>query len=101
VLAPDVVAIGDGGGVVNAGSRPVFGASKVARFFVSLFRWRPSTSSMDPVLVNGDAGVLLRGTLDDGSRLLAVIGFAVADGQITGIYSQLNPAKLGSLADDG
>jgi RNA polymerase sigma-70 factor (ECF subfamily) len=73
----------------------------VARFFVSLFRRRPSTSSMDPVLVNGDAGVLLRGTFDDGSRLLAVIGFAVADGQITGIYSQLNPAKLGSLADGG
>jgi RNA polymerase sigma-70 factor (ECF subfamily) len=101
VLAPDVVAIGDGGGVVNAGSRPVFGADKVARFIVGLFRRRPPTFSIDPVLVNGDAGALLRGTYDDGSRLLAVIGVAVADGRITAIYNQLNPAKLGSLADGG
>ena len=97
VLAPDVVAIGDGGGVVNAGRKPVFGADKVARFYVGLFR-RPVTYSMDPVLVNGAVGLLLRGAYADGRQLLAVLGFAISDGRITGIYNQLNPAKLGSIA---
>jgi len=95
VLAPDVVAIGDGGGVVSAATRPVVGADKVARFYAGLFRRRPAALSLDPVLVNGDAGLLLRGTYDDGRQVVAVLGFAVADDRITGIYNQLNPAKLG------
>jgi RNA polymerase sigma-70 factor (ECF subfamily) len=102
VLAPDVVAIGDGGGVVNAGPNPVFGADKVARFYAGIFRLRrPARYDIAPVLVNGDAGWLLRGTYDDGRALLSVMGFAVADGRITAIYNQLNPAKLASVADLG
>jgi len=99
VLAPDVVAIGDGGGVVNAGRKPVFGADKVARLYAGLFRRQPVPYSIDPVLVNGAAGLLLRGSYADGRQLLAVLGFAIADGRITGIYNQVNPAKLGSIAD--
>jgi RNA polymerase sigma-70 factor, ECF subfamily len=99
VLAPDVVTISDGGGVVSAGRRAVVGPDKVARFYLGIFRKRPPAYTIDPVLVNGDAGLLLRGRYDDGRRLLSVLSFAVADGRITGIYSQLNPAKLGSLAD--
>jgi RNA polymerase sigma-70 factor (ECF subfamily) len=96
------VAIGDGGGVVNAGPNPVFGADKVARFYAGIFRLRrPARYDIDPVLVNGDAGWLLRGTYDDGRALLSVMGFAVADGRITAIYNQLNPAKLASVADLG
>jgi RNA polymerase sigma-70 factor (ECF subfamily) len=30
----------------------------------------------------------------------SVVGVAVADGRITAIYNQLNPAKLGSVFDD-
>ncbi|MET8153955.1 RNA polymerase sigma factor SigJ [Actinoplanes sp. NPDC049668] len=102
VLAPEVVAIGDGGGVVNAGRRPVLGADRVARFFVgTLDRFaRAGVDVMiEPVLVNGDAGVLLRGDYPDGRRLFAVLGVAVADGRITAIYNQLNPDKLGSVDD--
>jgi RNA polymerase sigma-70 factor, ECF subfamily len=97
VLAPDVVAIADGGGAVNAGRNPVVGADRVARLYAGIFtRRRPATYSMEPVLVNGDAGVLLRGTYADGRQLLSVLAVAVADGRITGIYNQLNPAKLGA-----
>lgn len=101
VLAPEVVAVGDGGGVVNAGPNPIFGADKVARFYAGIFRKRPAGYTVDPVLVNGDAGWLLRGTYDDGRALLSVMGFAVAGGRITAIYNQLNPAKLGSVGDLG
>jgi RNA polymerase sigma-70 factor (ECF subfamily) len=104
VLAPDVVAIGDGGGVVSAGTRPVFGTDKVARFYAGIFRGRHLDTqhvTIDPVLVNGDVGVLIRGFYNDGRPLLSVVGLAVADGLITAIYNQLNPGKLTSLDDIG
>ena len=100
VLAPDVVAIGDGGGVVNAGPKPVLGADKVARFYAGIFSRRSrelTRVTVDPILVNGDAGVLIRGDYRDGGELLSVLALAVADGRVTAIYNQLNPAKLRSL----
>jgi RNA polymerase sigma-70 factor (ECF subfamily) len=102
VLAPDVVAIGDGGGVVSAGSRAVRGAAKVARLYAGIFRGRVVDTrdvTITPVLVNGALGVLARGTYLDGRELLSVVGLAIADGRITAIYHQLNPAKLRSLDD--
>ena len=104
VLAPDVVAIGDGGGVVNAGRNAIFGPDKVARFYAGVFGYRARGLrhvTVDEVLVNGDAGVLLRGDYPDGRRLLSLLAVAVADGRITALYNQLNPAKLGSLDDRG
>jgi RNA polymerase sigma-70 factor, ECF subfamily len=97
VLAPDVVAVGDGGGVVSAGTRPVFGAEKVARLYAGIMRRGAADTHdvrIEPVLVNGDLGLLVRGFYNDGRPLLSVIGLAVADGRITAIYNQLNPAKL-------
>jgi RNA polymerase sigma-70 factor (ECF subfamily) len=102
VLAPEVVAIGDGGGVVRAGRRPVFGPDRVARFYVGILaRLAENTRgiTMQRVLVNGDAGMLLRGDYLNGRRLLSVLSVAVADGRITAIYNQVNPAKLGSVND--
>ena len=102
VLAPDVVAISDGGGVVSAGRNPVVGLDRVARFFAGLFKLRARDThgiTIEPVLVNGDAGVLIRGDYNDGGRLAAVVTVAVSDGRITAVYNQLNPAKLGSLDD--
>jgi len=102
VLAPDVVAIGDGGGVVNAGLNPVFGMDKVARFYAGILGRRAHEAhgvTVQPVLVNGAAGVLVRGEYHDGRPLLFVLTVAVDDGRITAVYNQLNPAKLRSLDD--
>jgi RNA polymerase sigma-70 factor (ECF subfamily) len=98
VLAPDVVAIGDGGGVVPAGTRKVFGADKVARFYVGLLH-KAETMAVEPVLVNGDLGLVVRATYRNGRSLVSVLNLAVADGRITAIYNQLNPAKLRSVQD--
>ena len=102
VLAPDVVAVGDGGGVVPAGTRVVTGADRVARFYAGILQ-RQATGGLtaEPVLVNGDLGLVLRGTFRNGRPLLSVLALAVADGRITAVYNQLNPAKLGSVHDDG
>jgi RNA polymerase sigma-70 factor (ECF subfamily) len=95
VLAPDVVAIGDGGGLVpGAGTRPVVGPDKVARLYVGILGGRIGTVTVEPVVVSGAAAVLVRGTFADGRPLLSVLAVTVADGQITGLFNQLNPNKL-------
>jgi RNA polymerase sigma-70 factor (ECF subfamily) len=98
VLAPDVVAVGDGGGVVPAGARAVVGADKVARLYAGLLRKYESVAA-EPVLVNGDLGLLIRGTYRGGRPLLSVLTLAVAEGRVTAILNQLNPAKLRSVDD--
>ena len=102
VLAPDVVALGDGGGIVSAQRNPVTGADRVARFFAGLFRRAHGevlALTLRPVLVNGGAGVVTRGEYADGRPVLGVLTVAVADGLITAVYSQLNPHKLRALDD--
>ena len=102
VLAPEVVAIGDGGGVVNAGLNPVVGLDRVARFYIGILSRRAqeyTDVTVEPVLVNGDAGVLVRGRYPTGRPLLFVLTVAVADGRVTAVYNQLNPAKLRSVDD--
>ena len=97
VLAPDAVAMGDGGGVVPAGRRPVVGADRVARLLLGLlanYRDRPPGLRLTPALVNDDLGLVIRFGMPDGSTASGVIVFAIADGRITGVFSQLNPAKL-------
>jgi RNA polymerase sigma-70 factor, ECF subfamily len=99
VLAPDVVVVGDGGGVMPAAKRPVVGATQVARFLAGLFRRAtkdPGFRTAAPVLVNGGLGLLAE--LDfDGRRMHLVMAFAVDGGRITGIFDQLDPAKLTDL----
>jgi RNA polymerase sigma-70 factor (ECF subfamily) len=104
VLAPDVVATGDGAGLAPATRAPIPGALRVARFFVGLFRQAERLRGsagldtvVEPVLVNGDLGLLVEATYPDGTTQLIVMGFALADGRITAIYDQLNPAKLGRV----
>ncbi|MDI6103909.1 RNA polymerase sigma factor SigJ [Actinoplanes sp. NEAU-A12] len=97
VLAPDVVAIGDGGGVVRTALRPVLGADKVARFFAGLLTHRLADLTdikVDPVLVNGSAAMMLRATHRDGDSLFVVVTVAVHEGRITGVFNQQNPEKL-------
>jgi RNA polymerase sigma-70 factor, ECF subfamily len=96
VLAPDVVAIGDGGGVAPAARHPVTGALQVARFMAGLFRRTAKEAAAvraEAVLVNGDLGMLIEVDYPGGTQRL-VMAFAVADGRITGIFDQLDPVKL-------
>lgn len=102
VLAPEVVALNDGGGVVGAARNPIVGADRVARFYAGVFGQRQRDTrhvTLAPVLVNGAAGILVRGEYLDGRELLSLLTAAVADGRITAVYHQLNPVKLGALGD--
>ena len=94
LLAPDVVAIGDGGGLIaGVGSRPVVGADKVARFYLGIAAGLGAVQ-VETVLVNGSIGLLARGQYANGRPLFSVLAFAVDNGRITGFFNQLNPSKL-------
>ena len=87
----------DGGGRYPVATRPVEGAERVARFYIGIFQGRQldaSTVTVEPVLVNGEPGFLVRGKWADGRPLLSVVGVAVSGGRITGIFNQMNPDKI-------
>ena len=96
LLAHDVALHGDGGGKVRAIARPVFGRRRVARMLVRWMRFMQGIdgASIRPIEVNGHPGVL---GLDDRQRVLYVLSLDIADGQIQGIGSVVNPDKLRHL----
>lgn len=96
LLARDVQVTSDGGGKVPNIARPVRGRDKVARLLIYGFRLlsRLPGVSMRIVEVNGGPGALL---LDERQHLIGVWALVVADGEIIGINSIVNPDKLAHL----
>jgi ketosteroid isomerase-like protein len=93
VLAPDVVLVADGGGVVQAVVNPVIGAKKVANLLRPFNRLAPDAEIL-PVLLNGAVGVRIVGTVDGADTASS---FVVEAGRISRIYAIRNPAKLGRI----
>ena len=100
LLAHDVELTGDGGGKVPALARSLRGRSRVAHTLTNWLRLLSKFPqvSVRPVEVNGDPGALF---LDDQERLLAVWALDVAEGQVIGIRSIVNPDKLAHLGPVG
>jgi RNA polymerase sigma-70 factor (TIGR02957 family) len=96
LLAHDVGLHGDGGGKARAIAHPVFGRRRVARMLVSWMQFARGIEgfSIRPVEVNGHPGAL---GLDGQQRVLYVLSLDIADGQIQGIRSIVNPDKLRHL----
>ncbi|MGV9822682.1 RNA polymerase sigma-70 factor [Nocardia xishanensis] len=90
VLAPDVVAISDGGGIKQATPRPILGADKVARFIVGGLTKNDVTLTVQPTVINGSRALALH----VGGELDGVIALRVEDARITGLYYVRNPQKL-------
>ncbi|MGA5016813.1 RNA polymerase sigma-70 factor [Streptomyces griseoincarnatus] len=93
VLAPDVVLLGDGGGIKQAVLRPVVGADKVARLLQGGLRKATAEVTLRPALVNGGPALVLHldGVLD------GVLAVRVDDGLVTGLYAVRNPEKLSHM----
>ena len=100
LLASDVQLTGDGGGKVPALARTLTGRNRVASTLISWLH--PDTRvpgvSRRLVEVNGGAGAVFR---DPQQRLISVWAFDIANGQITGISSIVNPDKLRHLGQVG
>ncbi|MGN6753188.1 MAG: RNA polymerase sigma-70 factor [Intrasporangium sp.] len=94
VLAPDVVAVADGGGKVRgAARRPVVGAARLVAYVLGGFEKFGMRPVASPAWVNGGLGALVE---VDGA-LAAALSVTVEDGRITRIYSVANPDKLARL----
>jgi RNA polymerase sigma-70 factor (ECF subfamily) len=91
VLAPDVVMVSDGGGIVNAARRPIEGAERVARFLVNVERI--ADLELRPVWLNGSPAA----RIDIGGMLDTAVSVTVENGRVTRIYAVRNPHKLAHL----
>jgi RNA polymerase sigma-70 factor (ECF subfamily) len=96
ILAPDVVLLGDGGGVKQAVPRPIVGADKVARLLAGGIAKIPGDTSWHPALVNGYPALVIR--LD--GEIDTVISVRTEGGLITGLYAVRNPAKLSHMNEE-
>jgi RNA polymerase sigma-70 factor (ECF subfamily) len=92
ILAPQVVFLGDGGGVKPAVLQPVVGADKVARL-LGTGLGRIDAASLQPAQVNGYPALVLRidGEID------TVVAVRIDDGLVTGLYAVRNPEKLSHM----
>ncbi len=114
LLAPDVVLTSDGAGEVTAARRPVVGAAKVAGFLTGLVARYGQGASVEPVLVNGDPGFLVRVDSAEprvrrsglsrkragagvGIAPISAYTFSLRGRQIVAMYAVLAPAKLTRL----
>ena len=95
ILAPDVVFLGDGGGVKQAVLRPIVGADKVGRLLAAALDTLAAAAgtSLRPAQVNGYPALILQvdGEID------TVMAVRMDDGLVTGLYAVRNPAKLSHM----
>jgi RNA polymerase sigma-70 factor (TIGR02957 family) len=95
LLAPDVVAIGDGGGKAWALGKPLSGRDRVARLLSGLFRRAlKERARLERAWVNGQPAAI---AYDSDGRLAAVIVLDIAGGKVRAIRSVVNPDKLAHL----
>ena len=94
VLAPDVVAVADGGGLAPAAQRPIKGRRTVARL---LSRFSQLVPDVEVATLPLNGAVAAR--IDLAGELNAAMTFAVEDGRIARIYAISNPDKLGRLEE--
>ncbi|MFC4373626.1 RNA polymerase sigma-70 factor [Nocardia halotolerans] len=95
-LAPDVVLLADGGGIVKAVVRPIAGADKVARLLAAGLPRLTGTVTTDLVQLNGGPALIVRidGVVDN------VVAMRLDDGAITGLYVVRNPEKLSRIGQE-
>ena len=96
-LAADAILYSDGGGVVTAARKPIYGAEKVARFIIGVQR----KSSYPPdvrhtiVRVNGDFGVLMESAT---AGFIGILAAQMEDARIVAVRLFVNPERFGRAA---
>jgi RNA polymerase sigma-70 factor (TIGR02957 family) len=91
LIAPDVVLVTDGGGVVPAAKAPIHGAERVAKLLARANQV-VAVIEASAVWLNGAPA----GRIEFDGRPV-VVSLVVEDGQVTRIYAVANPQKLTRL----
>ncbi|MFF0462819.1 RNA polymerase sigma factor SigJ [Streptomyces mexicanus] len=90
LLDPGATAISDGGGRAIAHLRPIEGAERIARLYLTIARFAPPRTILERT-VNGLPGLVV----ESEGRIETVFAFKVADNdRITHIWAVRNPDKL-------
>ncbi|WP_216913084.1 RNA polymerase sigma-70 factor [Nocardia noduli] len=94
LLAPDATLWSDGGGVVTAALRPLFGKDHIARWTLGVLA-KPSSAGITfrSATINGELGALAV----VGDNPVAAFTYDLVDGQIRNLRLQVNPHKLAGL----
>ena len=92
VLAPEVVLIADGGGLVPAARRPLVGAERVAAFLARV------ADLSDLVATTASFNGMPSARFEVGGAVTAV-SLVIEGDRITRIYAMRNPSKLGWLEE--
>ena len=92
VLAPDVLVVGDGGGLAPTIPKPVRGAAKLAPVMARFAELAPGARAF---VVDLNGGIAAR--IDPGGENDTAVSFVIEDGRITQIYAIRNPHKLERL----
>jgi RNA polymerase sigma-70 factor (ECF subfamily) len=93
VMAPDVILVADGGGLVPAARVPIHGSEVIAELLTRKDR-ETAGFETSTVWLNG----ALAGRLERDGRLV-VVSLVVEDGRVTRIYVVANPEKLTRLGE--
>lgn len=96
LLAPDVVFIGDGGGVVQATPFPLHGAELVSEYMAHGLAHIGRFFTMQTAYINGGLAVIIR----DGGAVDTIVTMHTEDGLITAIYVVRNPEKLSRVEEE-
>jgi RNA polymerase sigma-70 factor, ECF subfamily len=92
-LAADAILYSDGGGVVLAARKPIYGADKIARFMVGVQRKPAFVHDIEYTLVrvNGDFGVRM---VSPTAGFVGVISVQIEDGEIVAVRIFFNPERF-------
>jgi RNA polymerase sigma-70 factor (ECF subfamily) len=93
-LAADAILYSDGGGVVTAARKPIYGADKIARFLVGVQRKPEFVPDIEYTLVrvNGDFGVRM---VSPTTGFLGIVAVQVQDSEIVAVRIFSNPERFG------
>ncbi|MFC5727290.1 MULTISPECIES: RNA polymerase sigma-70 factor [Nocardioides] len=94
VLAPDVLVVGDGGGLAPTIPKPVRGAAKLAPVMARFAELAPDAKAF---VVELNGGIAAR--IDPGGENDTAVSFVIEDGRITQIFAIRNPHKLERLVE--
>jgi RNA polymerase sigma-70 factor (ECF subfamily) len=94
LFSTDATLYTDGGGKATATVNPIFGAEKIARFFIGVRDKRPEGSEIVPRIVNGSWGYVVY----VGDQALQANNFEFDGDRIIAVHIVRNPDKLQHLA---
>jgi RNA polymerase sigma-70 factor, ECF subfamily len=90
VLAPDVVFVGDSGGIGRAPRHPIHGADKVARFLLALANTPIPELTVELAHINAGPAILISSQ----GQPMTVFTLDICDGRVQTIHAIANPDKL-------